>query len=177
MINLKTAYRAVFRHLGKLIGAYFLAGVAFLCGYILLIIPGILIVMALSLTGLVVIVEDLAPMAAIQRSRDLTRGYRWRIFVSWIITSAISGAMAYILLIPVFVLIPLVLRHGAIPAWFTVVFVVAEIIGYIVPAPLIAIAFALVYYDARRQREGVDLQAMFDALPPAGALVGPPAAS
>ena len=58
------------------------------------------------------------------------------------------------------------------------VFIVIVALSWYLPAPLLAIALCLIYYDARVRKEGFDLQRMLDALPPpAGGAPPAPAVS
>lgn len=61
-------------------------------GYFMLIIPGIIIAMMLWVAVPVVIVEQGGVGHALQRSKDLTTGYRGRIFAVVVIMGLISGA-------------------------------------------------------------------------------------
>jgi hypothetical protein len=67
---------------------------------ILLIVPGVMLYCAWCVAGPVVVAERLWPIAAVERSRALTRGARWKIFglllilmVGYWILSAIVGVV------------------------------------------------------------------------------------
>ena len=63
----------------------------------------------------------------------------------------------------------LVFPKDSAPIWFGIISILASILGAVIPAPLIAIASCLIYYDARVRKEGFDLQRLLDELPPADA--------
>ncbi|HEY0312705.1 MAG TPA: hypothetical protein VGC56_09440 [Allosphingosinicella sp.] len=67
---------------------------------ILLIVPGIMLYCAWAVASPVVVAERLWPLAAVQRSADLTRGARWKVFglllimlVGYWIISAVVGVI------------------------------------------------------------------------------------
>jgi uncharacterized membrane protein len=65
----------------KYIFASILAGLATLGGFILLIVPGIIIAIMLSQSEYLVVDKGLGPVAALRESRALTKGARWQLFV------------------------------------------------------------------------------------------------
>jgi hypothetical protein len=82
-----------------LLGLAITAGLGMMLGFILLIVPGVILSVIWSVGAPVVVVEKRGVMESLQRSRDLTRGFRWQVFgllviytlVSWIIGAAIGG--------------------------------------------------------------------------------------
>ncbi|MEI6440143.1 MAG: hypothetical protein WCO83_08050 [Alphaproteobacteria bacterium] len=67
------------------LGLTLLLGLAYLCGLILLIVPGIMILIALSAALPAALTENLGIVQAFRRSRDLTRNNRWRILGFWLV--------------------------------------------------------------------------------------------
>lgn len=118
-----------------------LVGLAILGGYVLLIVPGIMIAVATSLAIPAATVEGGGAVAAFQRSLELTRGYRWSIFGAFLalvalnMVASIGGALLG--LIPILgILLNLVLM------------LVTATIPYVLPA--------VAYHDLRVLKEGVD---------------------
>ncbi|HEY2049895.1 MAG TPA: hypothetical protein VGH03_11160 [Caulobacteraceae bacterium] len=72
------------RQILPLIGIAIVVGFLAILGTILLVVPGILVALALCVAFPVRIAERRGVFASIQRSRDLTRGYRWRIFLAFL---------------------------------------------------------------------------------------------
>lgn len=77
--------------------------VALLCGigFLLLIVPGIMVYVAFSVAVPVLIEEDAGVFGSLQRSRELTRGSRWRIFllcliffILYLLISSLASAVA-----------------------------------------------------------------------------------
>ncbi|HEV3218562.1 MAG TPA: hypothetical protein VGZ48_02235 [Candidatus Acidoferrales bacterium] len=165
--TIRSSYAKAWKRLGTGLVSFFLGVMAFFMGYLLLIVPGILIGLAISLTAPTLTVEKLGPVASMERSWALSKGYRWRIFVTALICYAMTAAMGYAVMIPAMVVLPATIASGGtIPVWLFVVFGVAYALAVILPAPLLAIALCLIYYDSRVRKEGFDLQRMIDTLAP-----------
>jgi hypothetical protein len=164
--GIKRAYRVAWSHAGAAILAGILAGLAIIAGFFLLIVPGIIVYLALSLIYPVIIAEDSGGAESLGRSWELTKGYRWKIFVAGLVSLAVSMAITYGIQIPMLVIASVSFTQGNPPIWFVIANALASVIGSVVPAPLLAIASCLIYYDARVRKEGFDLQRMLDQLPP-----------
>jgi hypothetical protein len=77
-----------------LIGVAIVVGLGLILGFMVLIVPGIILAVIWSVATGAVVVEGRGVGDALQRSRDLTRGYRWQIFglgVIMVIASMIIG--------------------------------------------------------------------------------------
>jgi hypothetical protein len=165
--SIRAAYRVAWHHLGAAIVAGILMGLAVAAGFLLLIIPGIIVWLALSLANPVIIAENSGGAASLSRSWALTKGYRWKIFVASLVASAVTMAITYGIQIPVWAISAVAFPKDSAPIWFAIISGIASILGAVIPAPLIAIASCLIYYDARVRKEGFDLQRLLDELPPA----------
>jgi hypothetical protein len=71
---------AALRVLLPLIGVGLIFGIAIGLGFVLLIVPGIIIMVMWSVAGPAVVVERDGVMSAFSRSSELTKGSRWKIF-------------------------------------------------------------------------------------------------
>jgi cold shock CspA family protein len=82
-----------------LLGLAIVASIGMMLGFLLLIVPGIILSVMWSVGAPSVVVEKRGVFASLQRSRELTKGYRWQVFgllviyviLSWIIGAAIGG--------------------------------------------------------------------------------------
>lgn len=93
------AFGAGVRMFFPLLGLSIVASLGTMIGYILLIVPGIILSVIWSVAAPAVVVEKRGVLESLQRSRDLTRGHRWPVFgliviyvvLSWIIGLALGG--------------------------------------------------------------------------------------
>jgi hypothetical protein len=83
-----------------------------------------------------------------------------------LVSFAVSAAITYGIQIPLVIISAVSFSGGTAPIWFVILNALASVLGSVVPAPLLAIASCLIYYDARVRKEGFDLQRMLDQLPP-----------
>ena len=71
-----------FRRLWKLVLATLLVWLVTTLGIFALCVPGLMFLAAAAATIPAVAVEGIGPLAAIERSMELTRGYRWTVFAT-----------------------------------------------------------------------------------------------
>jgi hypothetical protein len=171
--GIRRAYSVAWSHAGAAIVAGILSSLATAAGFLLLIIPGIIVWLALSLVYPVIIAEDSGGSDALRRSWELTKGYRWKIFVASVVTGIVSLAITYGIQIPLLVVSTVVYPKGSAPIWFTILNALGSVLGGVIPAPLLAIATCVIYYDARVRKEGFDLQRLLDELPQENAGASP----
>ena len=134
------------RTLLPVVGTAFLVTLAVLLGYVLLIIPGIMVAVATSLAFPAVVVERLGPVAAFQRSLDLSRGFRWQLF----------GCFAVLFVVQMGLSIVNMGLQLAVPIAGAFLSIGVMLLSY--PLPWLVIAVA--YHDLRVAKEGVDTSAL-----------------
>ncbi|HYB62101.1 MAG TPA: hypothetical protein VEH50_11565 [Methylomirabilota bacterium] len=108
------------------------------------------------------LLEDAGPVTALRRSFALTRKNAGRAFLIILISVAITGAAAGVLMIPPYIgmLISLINHHfGMIRIWMAL-FQVGSFIGQALAGPILIIATAVFYFDLRVRKEALDLQMM-----------------
>jgi hypothetical protein len=138
-----------------LIGLGILLGIAVGLGFVLLIIPGVLMWLAWCVAVPVYVVEQPGVFASFERSAELTRGNRLRIFalgcvfvVAAIIVEIVGGIVGSILSF----------ATGGLYVYVNAV-IVSPLIGALV-AVLAATLSAVLYVELRRVREGAGASAM-----------------
>jgi hypothetical protein len=154
--------RAVAPVLGQLILVGILAGVGVVVGFILLIIPGLILITLWSVAAPVVVLERPGALAALGRSRELVRGNGWQVF-------------GVILVLDILVVIVASAIELAADSAGSGVGIVARVIVGVLTAPLSALAAAVLYFELGGASVG---EAATGALAP-GALPpqdGPPGA-
>ena len=82
-----------------LLGLAIVASIGMGVGFLLLVVPGVILSILWSVAAPAVVVEKRGVFESLQRSRDLTRGYRWPVFgllviyivLAWIVGAAVGG--------------------------------------------------------------------------------------
>jgi hypothetical protein len=149
-----------------LIGLAILTGLGLALGFMLLVVPGIILSVMWSVAVPAKIVERTGVIQAFSRSIDLTRGRRWPIFglfviyviLSWIVQIAITAVCAAFAGSLGF--IPVASEaEGLITNLQRAQVVASPIIGTIT-ALISAAGVAALYYELRSTREGVGAEAL-----------------
>jgi hypothetical protein len=140
--------------LGPLIWLSILYGFGLIIPFLLLIIPGIWLAVAWSVSYPALLSEDVRGIKALGRSFNLVRGRWWAtfaaIFVMFLIVVVISlivGALFAALLITS-------LDSEVLAAILTTI---ANVLSSLITLPLFAALLTIIYYDLRVRKEGFDL--------------------
>ena len=86
--------RAVTPVLSKLILVGIVAGIGILIGFILIVIPGLILATLWSVAAPVVVLERPAGLRALGRSRELVRGNGWNVFAVILLLVILVGVVA-----------------------------------------------------------------------------------
>lgn len=159
------AFRVAFRRMLPMLGAgilfTFLAGL----GFLLLIVPGVLVMIALFAVWQAVILEGKGPLEAIGRSRELARGAWGRIFgievVSYIIVMIPGMLVGTVTGIAMFGAMMASGDPDAVSGtmgWLGAVSNVLSILVSALTTPFMTAALTLLYYDRRVRTEALDLE-------------------
>jgi hypothetical protein len=93
-VTLAGTVARIWSHSAAIAAAGILAILGMIVGTVLLVIPGVIVGVSLSMTTAAVVVEDRAPLAALKRSRELTRGHLWvlsALFLGWLAVSTTTA--------------------------------------------------------------------------------------
>jgi len=141
------------RFLLPVVGVSILTGLAVALGFLLLIVPGVLMALAWCVNVPVVVVERRGVTSTFSRSADLTRGSRWPIlglFVAYLLTAWVIDVLG------------VMITHGFNIASMSSGFNPAEwilmTIAQVVQSLIGAAGIASLYYELRSTREGVGAQ-------------------
>ncbi len=146
--------------LGRLIVISILTSIVVGLGFLLLIVPGVILLSGLLLSTVVAVLE--APpsaTAAMGRSWDLTRGFRGKVFLSVLV--------AFLLL-----LVPSIAIGGAAAIFgdsdgsVSLIILVFEAVLQIFIYPFVYVVMTVLYYDLRVRKEGFDLELLASSLQP-----------
>jgi hypothetical protein len=121
-------------YLGTLILAGILAGIAIAIGFVLIIVPGLILLTIWAVISPSIVVEDKGVFEAFGRSRELVRGHGWQVF----------GAIVLAFLIIVVVGIVASLIGAAIG---DAGFVILRVIGNVITAPIWALVSSILFFD------------------------------
>jgi hypothetical protein len=121
-------------YLGRLILAGILAGIGVTIGFILIIVPGLILLTIWSVISPSIVVEDKGVFEAFGRSRELVRGNGWPVF----------GAIVLTFLIIVVVGIVASLIGAAIG---DAGLVILRAVGNVITAPIWALVASILFFD------------------------------
>jgi hypothetical protein len=161
-VSVGEAYQAVIPKILTLIGAGILVGLVVMCGYLLLIVPGVIFGLWFSLTTPTIIVENCKVVDAMKRSKALTKGNLGKVFGVLFIAGIITNIIIYLFAFVGGFLGPMVAGGSTV-----VVQIFQEVftfIGQVLGIPIMAAAAILLYYDLRIRKEGFDLEMMAQSL-------------
>lgn len=135
------------------IGAAICAGILVGIGFVLFVVPGLILLTMFFVIVPVCVVEGMGPIKSLGRSSALTKGYRWRIFAIYLVPALIIGIAAA-------VLERIGLGIAGLVGNALVAYVVTAIGG-----AYQAIVNIVTYHDLRAVKEGLDIEqlaAVFD---------------
>lgn len=138
--------RAVTPVFGELILVGIVTGVAEAIGFVLIIVPGLILITIWAVVAPVVVIERPGGLGALSRSRELVRGNGWQVF-------------GVILVLVIGVVVGSGLLSLAGEAAGTAVGLVVRVIVGVLAAPLSALAAAVLYFDLRGPRRNDVMQA------------------
>jgi len=137
-------------------------------GFLLLIIPGLFLLLRWSLAVPAAVLEHLGLGRTMDRSATLVEGQYGRILMIYVLYFLMVMVFSFATQMP-FIII-LFLQGGSIaeqPLWLQLATDIGGFFTQCLVGPLLTIALALAYYDARVRKEAFDLQHMMAQLGPA----------
>lgn len=134
-----TLFRSVAPVVAPLFVAALLASIGITIGFLLLIVPGLILLSWWAVVAPVVVIERRGPVAALGRSRELVRGNAWRV-LGVVLVAAILQLAAAIALSAVI---------GAVDDGVVGV-ALSTLLSSALVAPIGAIAAAVLYLELRR---------------------------
>lgn len=150
--SLSECLSTALRRLPRLIGLGILSGLGFAVGFLLLVVPGFILVTMWSVVGPVCVAEDKTIGECFSRSTDLTRHHRWAIF-------GLVFAYGLACLVASFALL-LLGGMGHLPSAHSpfqggTIYWLANMLLQIVTNLVGAVGIASIYYELRTIKEGV----------------------
>ncbi|HLH94532.1 MAG TPA: hypothetical protein VKW08_05375 [Xanthobacteraceae bacterium] len=164
-IDLAESARIGLRRFFPIIGVVLSVGLLVGLASLLLVVPGIMLYIAWSVATPVCVVERLGPFSSMGRSRELTRGHRWKIFGMWllillvaVIVGGILGGLAFAILGANGIL-------ALSAAMSTLVGQIVNLVWSSIWTAFFSILIVVTYHDLRVAKEGIDtdqIAAVFD---------------
>jgi hypothetical protein len=133
-LSVADTFAAAQSTIGPIALASILAGLGIAIGFLLLIVPGLILVTIWSLIVPVIVLERAPALASFGRSRALVRGHGWEVFGVVVVTFLILIAFGIVLGI---VFAPL---HDSVAASLS------NVVSGALTAPFVALTWTLVYY-------------------------------
>jgi hypothetical protein len=140
-VDVEASYRYGFRRLWSVILVSLLVGLIVAVGFILLIIPGIIFLVLLSVSIPVLVVEGRRGTDAMSRSWNLVKGHFWHVLGVILVAALIVGIVSGLI--------------GAIGGDAWVARWIFTAIAQIVTAPFAALVSVLLYLDLRARSEAL----------------------
>ncbi len=142
-------------------------GIGISVGLVLLIVPGIILGLMWALTIPVAVLEDTGLRDSVNRSAELTKGSRGRVFVIYVLFLVLLYAIYMAWMFPALIVLGLGARTHhtvGIPLWYQIAVPVGTFFSQCLAGPLMTIGLSLLYYDQRVRKEAFDLQHMMATL-------------
>lgn len=169
-VSLGGGYRRALSRFFPLLGAGTVAMFLVVLGFMLFLVPGVLVAIMFFAVVQAVVIEEEGPLSALGRSRELARKGWVRIFgilvVTWLIvflpTMAVFGGLGFVA-----ALSPGVaegMAGGAVNAGLQAVSVAVGALT----TPYMTASLVVLYYDRRVRKEGLDLELAAERVSPAG---------
>ncbi len=143
---------------GRLLLASLVIAIIVMFGYVLLIIPGLVLIVLYSFTSHVLVLEKLDVPDAMTRSRKLVSGEFWH--VVWIMF--LSAILSLLL-----TLIPLLVAGFVINSGDPMVLIFAGLlylIALLIVSPFYTLVLTLLYYDLRARKENYNEEVLAEEL-------------
>ena len=109
------------------------------------VVPGIIVACMLYVAVPVCVIEKAGVFESLNRSGELTRGYRWQIFALWALVTVIAGIAQIVL------------------SWFVGVTLWGKLLTFgwqVFAAAFGAVLVAVIYHDLRVTKEGIDIDSL-----------------
>jgi hypothetical protein len=127
-------------------------------GFLLLIVPGIIVLIRFFFGPTVLVVEGKKGSAALGRSWRLAKGHFWKIVGTYLLASILAAVVAGILAVPG------AFAFAAIGPAGWPVYAVALSVASILTTPFTTLIAVLLYFDLRIRKEAFDLEVMAQEL-------------
>jgi hypothetical protein len=156
-----TALHQAFKLLGPLTLVSFLSSIAIGLGFVVLIVPGVILLSGLILaTAVVALEQPVSAVGAMNRSWELTKGFRAKVFVAVFVAALLFA-------IPTMIVSVMSAVGSMTGVWSPLIPEILLGVLQIFVYPFLYIVVTVLYYDLRVRKEGFDLELLATATQPA----------
>jgi hypothetical protein len=157
--GLRQSYKRVGAKALRVVGIFLLLSVVLFVGFLLLIIPGIILGCRVALAVPVAMLENTNAFRSIERSIQLTKGHGMEIFVILLMVIVLNYVVTLLLQGPfVYLVLAAAKSHQALSFFTQVLMNFASFLSEILIWPIVTIALSLMYYNLRVRKEAFDIQ-------------------
>jgi hypothetical protein len=163
--SVRGSYRRVGSKAFRVILVLILVGLAVGVGFLLLIIPGLILLCRTAVSVPVSMLEDTKAIGSIERSMQLTKGFGMQVFLIFALVWVLSYAAALIFQLPfTYIAGAAAKAHQSLSFGMIVLQHVSEFLSQVLIGPIGTIAFSLMYYNLRVRKEAFDIQHLISSL-------------
>jgi hypothetical protein len=164
--NVREAFARIRSQIWELVVLSLNVGVRVALGFLLLIVPGILLALKYAVATPVAVLEQRGVSGSLSRSGDLTKGDRGRIFVIYFLLVMLLLVGSLLWQVPTLIIATMSGARTArdIPLPAQVFSIFGSFVTQSLFSPIMTIAITLVYYDERVRKEAFDLEHMMQSL-------------
>lgn len=174
--NVREAFGRIWSRIGELMLLILNMGVRIALGFLLFVVPAVVLALMYALTIPVAVLEERGVSDSLARSADLTKGYRGRILLIYVLLLVLVSIVNALWQVPVGLAVVMTSPDpGRIPLWAQVGLQFGSFVTNSVLGPIMTIAIALVYYDVRVRKEAFDLEHMMQQIDRTGLAPSPSA--
>jgi len=145
-VDAEASYRYGFKRLGSVILIALLAGLIIFVGFLLLVIPGIIFAVFLSVAIPALVIENRRGTDALSRSWNLVKGSFWHVLGTFIVAAIITGLIGGLI--------------GAIGGRNFFLSWVFTAIGQTITTPFTALVTVVLYLDLRARQESLSAETL-----------------
>jgi hypothetical protein len=161
--GLRDCYKRVGAKAIRVILILILTGLIVGVGFLLLIIPGIILLCRTAVAMPASMLEDSKSIRSIERSMELTKGFSGQIFVIFLMVWVLTWLVTVIFQTPFAFLMQ---AQHAVSFGTLVLQHLSSFVSQVLIGPIGTIAFSLMYYNLRVRKEAFDIQHLMASLGP-----------
>jgi len=142
--NLSDCMQTGIRHAAPMFVIAILITLGVTLGMIALVVPGIILAIMWAVAVPAHVVENVGITGSLRRSRELTKGARWKLFWLFLVFFVVTIALTFVAAVPF-----------SFAAGAPIILALLNVVLTIVLSVIGAVGVAAIYYELRSKKEGV----------------------